>query len=60
MKQPTADVGNDNTEGAPDIITVGIELGTLGLTAAGEAATGEVVEVALLNQDQSVELQLLF
>ena len=46
MKQPTADVGNDNTEGAPDIITVGIELGTLGLTAAGGAATGEVVEVA--------------
>lgn len=46
MKQSTADVGNNNTEGAPDIITVGIELGRLGLTAAGEAAAGEVVEVA--------------
>lgn len=46
MKQPTADVGNDNTEGAPDIITVGIELGMLELTAAGEAVAGEVVEVA--------------
>ena len=46
VKQPTADVGNDNTEGAPDIITVGIELGMLRLTAAGEAAAGKVVEVA--------------
>ena len=46
MKQSSADVGNNNTEGAPDINAVGIELGMLGLTAAGEAAAGEVVEVA--------------
>ena len=46
MKQSSADVGNNNTEGAPDIITVGVELDMLGSTASGEATAGEVVEVA--------------
>ena len=42
VKQSIADVGNDKTAGAPDIITSDIELGTFGSIAADEITTGDI------------------
>ena len=42
VKQSIANIGNDKTEGAPDIITGDIKLDTLGSITAGEVATGDI------------------